>query len=269
MIEFSKASLEAYVPALRSATIEVSERVKPFFIQAFQRIASALGFAFFGDVESIITDATLEQLVYIEAAYRAVSSIDLVATATGFAVVNNQNVAPASAHRVVALREDLRMRTSELRDQIIEQLRIVGQVPQGFIRSLFYCPSLCRTYGITKSDGALVYDEEYIQLLTDIRSAEAQISKKISHELMQALIARLYEPEQSPIYASVTDTIREAVAAIVMGRQTNKYIDNCLAVVNTYADELEEYKNSATYRAYKNEPYENYEESPAFFFSSY
>lgn len=266
MIEFSKASLEAYVPALRSATIEVSERVKPFFIQAFQRIASALGFAFFDDVESIITDATLEQLVYIEAAYRAVSSIDLVATATGFAVVNNQNVAPASAHRVVALREDLRMRTSELRDQIIEQLRIVGQVPEGFIRSLFYCPALCRAHGITTSDGSLVYDEEYILLLTDIRSAEAQMSKIISPELLKTLIARLYEPEQNPTYLYVTNSVREAVSAIVMGVNSTKCIETCLAIVNAHADELPEYKSSPTYRAYKLSSLQNDEDSPAYFF---
>lgn len=264
MLNFNKSQLERYVPALRSASVEVSERVNSLFLPAQRRVASALGFALFDTLAEIVGGERLAELVYNEAALQSVASLDLVATATGFGVVSNQNVAPASAHRVENLKEALRIRTSELRDDLLVELIQVEELPRGFIQSLFFCPSVCRAYGLTTAGGELVYDREFLALVNPIRKAEEALAKIISPELWSELVRRLSRPELNDTYHEATQMARYAVVAMIKGETARP--DLLLQFLEANVEGLPEYRNSSTYKAYHSKPYENEEDSPAYFF---
>lgn len=266
MLEYTKKNLEKYVPALRSATPEVSERVSSFFQGAQRKLASTLCFDNFDSLLlEEISQALIEEYAYTEAARQAVSSLDLVATSTGFGVVQNQNVAPASAHRVAALKEDLRIRCSEVKDAIIFELQKAGNSLAHYINSLFYCPTIARRYGITTSTGGAVYDEELDTIRVQIQEAEDKVVKAISPELYEELIEQIIVDDGRDTYTPICDLARQAIATMMQGKTAD--LTRLLSLIDQSVDDLPAYKNSATYRSYKSANYENKEEDATYFFA--
>ena len=67
----------------------------------------------------------LEAYVYKNAAAESIPSLDLILTDSGFAVVSNQNLAPASRERVSALLNSLRRQASDARDLLLPPIELV------------------------------------------------------------------------------------------------------------------------------------------------
>lgn len=263
-MKYSPELLASFVPALRSATEEVGERVAAFFAEAQHTAALSLGFDTSDEMETHVPDRLLLPLVYRICARLAVASLDLVATATGFGVVSSSTYAPASAHRVEALREELRRSVSTLTDTALTALREAGTVPPGRISTLIFAPSLARRFGLTL-DGAEVFAEEFATLRPALDTAEREVMRFLSPELYHALVVRLQVVDDDPTYRTITAEAQRTVVALVT-RQRHA-LDPLDALLNRLENQLPEYLNSPTYTARHASPYENKEDDPSFFLS--
>lgn len=209
-------------------------------------------------------------------AYRIVPSLDLVLTPTGFGIVSNQNTAPASRERVAALREQLRHQASHHEESMLQHFvsRQAYDKPELLVRSLFWCPSLATTYGLTTPTGQQIFMEDLQALDTPITIAQAKVANVISPELMATLIAHQYAPETAPdrhsLLIALTDLARKTMASLIAHEPPHvaqMLFRLLLLEVQEHMTALPEYANSATCQAQHLKPYENKKDDPSFFFA--
>lgn len=195
MFHPSQKEFEKFVPSLRDGGEEIYKGVYPYLQPSYWRLKNEL------KVELMNNKAApyFRRAVYATAAYRALPTLDLVATPNGFGVVSNNNIAPASKERVAALRESLRQYKSDCKDQCLERYYyeanigssdnkyIVGGV-YDFVsisgnkirKGIIYSATAAREAGITMPDGSPVYEEELRTLEYKLAAAETRIKKLIS-----------------------------------------------------------------------------------------
>lgn len=284
---------ESHCPAFSNATDEVFEMVQPFFFRLFMELDGLLdGFAI--DPTSGMQQLA-EKYVCTGAAYDAVPHLDLVLTPTGFGVVRNDNVTPASQERVSSLREQLRQLKSYSRDMLVANLLSTSWHDTNScaaeIDSICYSPLLCRRIGILH-EGRQCYHEEYLALKPQITSIEQWMQQIISPELHQALINVLrHRTPDNGAYGAVIHELRKTIAQILCGTDIAQYNESyipdrnktmtviakgtthetnirthLIRILNTYKAQLPEWTASSTYRALQQEKYENRKTDTTFFF---
>ena len=195
----------------------------------------------------------------------AIPQLDLVLTPTGFGIVSNQNVAPASADRVKAL--EIRMRKQGWRyfEEALDVLRYLGapkssKLCASAFQTLFWKSSHLHVFGIPNpSYGDLREKNPYI--LTE-----------------QPFLIQFISPEQFDAFmeaeSSATTTAVQGIAiqmcrvyfAIngLYARDAQKRA--ILNFMEQHPDEFPEYMNSETYKANHFQRYENQKDDPCFFF---
>ena len=172
MINLTKAAFEQYVPSFRDAEPHTYEAILPYLTEHCRQVYVA-----FGVPDDFAETSKVESYVYRAAAYRALPHLDLVLTDNGFAVVSNQNLAPASRDRVAALSERLREQKSDARDELLFALCGIEawrnmDIARRLRTTLLWCPTLCRRYGVTDAERRPVYEREYLQLRPQIEAAQ-------------------------------------------------------------------------------------------------
>lgn len=191
MFHPSQKEFEKFVPSLRDGGEEIYKGVYPYLQPSYWRLKNEL------KVELMNNKAApyFRRAVYATAAYRALPTLDLVATPNGFGVVSNNNIAPASKERVAALRESLRQYKSDCKDQCLERYYTIAKdcvmenkvdgekysFPEEFIlrSGVIYSATVARENGITMPDGSPVYEEELRTLEYQLAAAETRIKKLI------------------------------------------------------------------------------------------
>ncbi len=273
MLTIDKPTFEQNVPAFKDATSQIFNRIQGFILDAVSEVESLCGDLPENETISIEREAT--RLACLKAARAAVPHLDLVITPTGFGIVSNQNVAPASAHRVDALKEELRKSESLAYDILIVALLNTSWKDSAkaaeIIDSLLWSPTLCTDFGMIPEGKIRPYREEYDALKPIISDAQWELSRIIS----QALLDRLIEMQRTPTetnasYMQVMKLCRQYIAATYSKgyiRSTKKAKDAILAFLFAHLDDLPEYKNSAEYKAISSQRYENKESDGTFFFS--
>lgn len=216
---------------------------------------------------------------------------DLVLTPTGFGVVSNQNVAPASPARVQALAEELRRDESRTADRLAFLLLqggsrewLSGPEARSLFGGLLWCPTLLRRYGVTAEGGGEPFAEEYRAMLPRLREAEERVARLVSPELVQALIdGQLAPPDgdsdpsapRAPYggrtaYALVLEAARRYMASLLTcaahPRAPHVLAARLLDTVRRHAAELSEWQGSTTREAAELPRYENRRQDPCFFF---
>lgn len=268
---FDKNTLEKHVPALRSATAEIAERVRPFVLAAAQELARQTPLGEEGEHTPL-----LHRAAYLWGAYRATSSLDLLATSAGFAVVSNDHQAPASAHRVAALRESLRQESSQARDDLLRYL--LAEEEQGgevvafaYHHLLLYCPSLAREAGVVDAQGRM-WHEEYHRLLPLISIAERLLLRTIGRAAVDMLRLALYRPIEQ---RSPEETAALALCFSCLSRYVQLAQGGDEAPATAFASlgqdmedtDLPEYLDSPERLAAQSPAYENQTDHASFFFA--
>lgn len=221
--------------------------------------------------EDYANQPLLEAYVYKSAAAEAVPSLDLILTDSGFAVVSNQNLAPASRERVAALLNSLRRQASDARDLLLLDLCKTNWVSSQqctLLRStLLWCPMLARRYGIAINENDPQND--FLLHLPTIEQASEMATNIIGQPLMDFLIAHQDEYIEKPAYVLVRESTRKYMSAVVQQnrRAAEAQRQYILKKIEILADEIPEYKESSTYRAAHAHGYENKQEDPTFFFA--
>lgn len=269
----TKDFFEQVIPSFASPTEDLFQRMQMFFCVAEDELKAKVGNYWDTAMENETVKDVAQRAVCLMAAYAAIPHLDLVLTDTGFGVVSNPNVAPASAHRVEALKETIRQQKSTARDLFFTHLldltewRNTDEAAE-LVQNLVWSPSVARQLGLSMNGHHLIFDEEYQQLLPQILVAEAELQNLISPELYKKLLDLFIKRDKPTIpYLNVYQKARAFIAAKFNGDgMATVLMVHLLNQLNAYADSLPEYRNSATYRAHHNEPYKNRKDDGCFFF---
>jgi len=200
--------------------------------------------------------------------WEAIPQLDLVLTPTGFGVVSNQNVAPASAERVKALRTQIRRQGLLYFEEALEELRRLGAPEKSpacarFFRSIFWKSAHLHVFGIPQP----TYDD-LVAKLPEINRAQMALAKIISPELMAALISAEASASATPLQEILMSMLR-VLCVYDIGGNPELWRSQRLAVIGfieEHLDDFPEYRDSNTYQANHLKPYENKAGDPCFFF---
>lgn len=271
MITLSKEAFERYVPAFRDAETRIFEAVLPYMQQYLDKARNVIKIP-----EDYAGDALVEAYVYRQAAWQALPHLDLVLTDNGFAVVSNNNLAPASRDRVAALHERLREEKADARDLLLMDLcRITAwrdtEACRRLRSSLLWCPMLLRRYGVTAADGRQVFEREYNALLPQVLAAGEEAARIVSLEQMQWLLEHQDECDEDgePDLRSVLrEMCRRFMAAVIADRKpaVRTLAAQIQDFLNRHANDLPEYAASSKFQADNFKPYENKKDDACFFF---
>lgn len=267
-------TFEGHVPSFKNATGEVFGKIQPLL----ERVERELSLSLFGTSSPVI-DASVghrfQRLVCLVAAHRAVSHLDLVLTPTGFGIVSNQNVAPASRDRVAALARQLYREQSDECDLVLELLTATtwSQTTESFqwVNRLVWSPTLARRYGIRpQSSFVELYREEYQALVSQLDEAEQKVSDFISPNLYESLLQKVRtHATLSAAEAFILAQSRTLIASLVnpSGEVRARHLfRSLLRFLESHAEELPQYKESSTYQSRHAPRYENKQAHPTFFF---
>lgn len=199
----------------------------------------------------------------------AIPSLDLVQTVNGFAVVSNQNLAPASRDRVDRLIAAHRSQRDTAISALIPRLAAVPQwrdTPQcDYFRStLFPTPAHIRPL----ASGAATW-ERYEELHPDIAAAEDRLAAEyISPELMQRLRDEtLGLSLLSTLDSRLCEALRAHVADIIQDRPLrDTALRDIVDYIRRRPDTFPEWHRSATARLFSPPVFRNSKESPGYWF---
>lgn len=200
--------------------------------------------------------------------WEAIPQLDLVITSTGFGVVSNSNVAPASADRVDALRKQIRRQALGYLEQVLDISRLFdipakSKLCGSFFRTLFWRPTHLRAFGIITP----TYDDLWTKM-PQIDLGHTYLSGIISPEQLRALIKA--EASASTTYAqnSLIRMCRQlcAYTSSEYAAEFNKLRLDILGYMDESLDDFPEYRDSETYKAIHFQRYENKADDSCFFF---
>lgn len=189
----------------------------------------------------------------------AIPFLDLVQTESGFAIVRNEQLTPASVERVKALIAATSERLTECIEDLLEWLELNADseletvwkgsktytlINDNYVRSI----RQYREYG-EFSGGRL----EWIRFRPKLTSArKLRIEPVISRELSEAIIEDLRDDDLPEAYAVILPDLRFALAAYAQGndKEGHDYISRVRAYLIANVDDFEPFKTSAIYQKY-------------------
>lgn len=274
LLPFTQAALERFAPAALNATDEVYRQLSGFADDSRRGVLSLLGAGAADLLAHAGTESHALRLLCLDVFYRAIPHLDLVLTGSGFGVVSNANVAPASAQRVESLREVVRRERDDSRDVLVELLTGTewGSSPEAEaeVRCVFFTAMQMRRHGIRTDEGRPVYAAEFDSLQAALAAAEEYVCGICGHGLYAALVGRLRTGQAGGAYALVVEGVRRLMAALVQERFATSVRPLSRALLSTlerYKAELPEYTGGRVYEAHHYKRYENKKEDGTFFFS--
>lgn len=269
MIKIDKDKFERIVLAGTSATAEIFESLEDSFSISTQRLQqTVLGPVDINNLpEAVTLDA--ERFICMDAFYCAIPQQDLVLTDTGFGVVNNQNVSPASRERVEALRNMVRQCADDALDRIITSLLgdqdWAHSVNARFIvDSLFFTADQLRDYA-GKPDA---HRTDLYALRPAISEAEELIFRTISAEFFTYLISQIRKNSLSDHETLLVWTLRKAVGFFINKQLPafKKELANVSNLLENDIDKFPVYRDSEAYKIKHFEFYKNEKDDSCYFF---
>lgn len=261
-------------PAAQMPDEAVFESISGHIDEALAYVRSLITPAIFDSLPSRARRDVIPELADMVAGYvcasafeKAIPQLDLVLTPTGFGVVSNQNVAPASAERVKSLRSSLRRSADYWLDLIIDHIRPIidwSASPLGsqLIDGLFWRGDHMVVFGHYEPTR-----EELHRMMPSIRAAGLEISRVISPELYGHLVEGERTASLDSCESELVDLCRRAMAQWIDSRDSYPSARiSLLRYIEKNADRLPLYLNSSTYRAHHATRYENKKNDPCYFF---
>ena len=269
MIQIDKDKFEKIVLAATSSTAEV-------FNMMADRIAISTGklkamvFGKAMDMNNLPEALTLESERFIccDAFADAMPGLDLVLTATGFGIVNNQNLSPASRDRVEALRKSVRQCADDALDAII--MGLIGNkewaesaYAKMLVNSLFYSAAQLRDYA-GKPDA---HRADLAALRPMISEAEEIIRRNISAVMFVHLVQQIRSAALSDFETLLIWTLCNAVGFFI-NKQGDAFKNELQTAMNLMENNINEYpvyQNSEAYKVKHFEYYKNEKDDSCYF----
>lgn len=217
---------------------------------------------------------TCANLVTVHEAFmRAVPSLDLVLTPNGFGIVSNQNVAPASPHRVARLLGSLETSRDIAIEQLIHNLFLnstwaASPVRQWFNATLFPNIDLANLCGFT--------DHRWANYL-GLRSKAIDVEQRLAEEYISPEQLAVFRSEVMAMLSDLTvatshhfrviEQLRHAVVTVLQGNQVPvQSLRDIVDFMRKNEASFPHFRNSATYKLFEPPVFENKKQAKGYWF---
>lgn len=201
-----------------------------------------------------------------KAFYQAIPSLDLVLTPTGFGIVSNQNVAPASAERVAALRKSLADSGDDAFDALIAMLRGDERWCELPVAEEVFSSFFWRGRDMLSFGNVDPHRSNLIENRVAISMAEERLQNTISRELFEALCSEMRRNTLSVRRSVFVSLCRRYIAAVVTHHRPDYERRAIIAYLERHNADFEEYMTSSAYEANHYVGYQNRKDDPCYFF---
>ena len=272
-MEITKQDFERSILVATSAHEEVFESVEPHFEEVYNHIRQQyLGYVGETVLESNerLCDAVVKA-VCLGAFLEVVRHLDLVLTPTGFGVVSNGEVSPASSSRVESLIEQCRVAYIKAEGEMLIWLAVTKG--WGESEQAQQCITLL-VYGyeqytfLTKQQ---LTSQQWNDKVAAMAEADAVLRKLISDSQMDDfLLMERGAKERDDISGSVIFKLRRMMILLSEGLMTaySNERGRLLNFLDEFIDRFPIYANSSAYKANHFKEFQNEKSRPAFIFNA-
>ncbi len=273
-IQITREIFEGVVAAAVTPTTEIFDRLAHYFELAEQELTDQLlGVSAHLAEEPGRLHAAVTDYICLRAFDLAMPHLDLVLTPTGFGVVSNQNLAPASAERVRQLRQEVRLSVDRAYDHALHALLGTEWADTPLARKnvpgLIFDGQTLRTYigGIAKTRTELQDPD----LAIGLTLAYHRLDQIISYDLGEFLLTQIRKAALTPVEQQLVVLCSRFVGAYIQHRNENQPYpqgleDQISAYLERYLTDFPLYEQSSVYKAKTTPKYENKKDDPCFFF---
>lgn len=254
------------------------ERIKPWIDQAERWVLTQfIGDDFAPDLIFISEGMPLRvcaTLVTVHEAFmRAVPSLDLVLTPNGFGIVSNQNVAPASPHRISRLLNSLETSRDIAIEQLVYNLFLDENWKESpicgwFRATLFPNIDLANLCGFNDHRWA-----NYLGLRSKAIEVEHRLAEEyISPEQMDVFRKEVMSAPTSISLAMshhtrIIELLRQAVVTVLQGNQVPvQSLRDIVDFMRKNEASFPHFRNSATYKLFEPPVFENKKQANGYWF---
>lgn len=273
-IQISKDDFEQSILAATSSHSEVFESVEPHFkesyLQISQQILGRVGEAALETSEDL--RAAVIKAVCLNAFLGVVRHLDLVLTPTGFGVVANNEVTPASSSRVEALIEQCRIALIMAQDTVMAHLIDVSgwgstlQAQQGIQTVVWSLEGYCY---LTKQ--ASMTSKDWMCKLAAMQEADATLRKLVSDEQMDDIMSLVRGVREGSEFEGSVRLMLSRCLVMLANDMLSAYSNErarLLRYLDNHLDKFTLYADSSAYKANHFKEYHNEKEKPAFIFNA-
>lgn len=274
MIVDSKEKFEAAVCTAMDATAEIYESMSAYLQNAEQWAQTCLlGKALYEQVDTLPEEVVrqLELIVSLRAFTEAIPFLDLILTPTGFGIVSNEHIAPASKDRVDRLVKRAVNVLDDAIDTLILQLQESAReawaqdaVYNTLTASLFWTAEDLRRYAGKPS----AHRSLLMELSPAISKAEQFICEYISRDYFSQLIEGKRSGQLSGDDKLILPVLYKVVGLLLNGEGSTaeKELRYLVTLMEQYGEKFPAYLNSEEYKLRKTPGYENKKRHSVYFF---
>lgn len=273
-IQISKDDFEQSILAATSSHSEVFESVEPHFKESYLRLSQQI----LGEVgeAALETSDDLREAVIkavcLDAFLGVVRHLDLVLTPTGFGVVANNEVTPASSSRVEALIEQCRIALIVAQDTVMAHLTDVPgwgstlQAQQGIQTVLWSLEGYCyltRQTSMTSKD--------WMAKLAAMQEADATLRKLVSDEQMDDIMCLVRGVREGNEFEGSVRLMLSRCLIMLASDMLSAYSNErarLLRYLDAHLDKFTLYADSSAYKANHFKEFNNEKSKPAFVFNA-
>lgn len=273
-IQISKDDFEQSILAATSSHSEVFESVEPHFKESYLRLSRQI----LGEVgeAALETSDDLREAVIkavcLDAFLGVVRHLDLVLTPTGFGVVANNEVTPASSSRVEALIEQCRIALIVAQDTVMSHLTVVSgwgstlQAKQGIQTVLWSIEGYCyltRQTSMTSKD--------WMSKLVAMQESDATLRKLVSDEQMDDIMCLVRGVREGNEFEGSLRLMLSRCLIMLANDMLSAYSNErarLLRYLDAHLDKFPLYADSSAYKANHFKEFNNEKSKPAFVFNS-
>lgn len=273
-IQISKDDFEQSILAATSSHSEVFESVEPHFKESYLRLCQQI-LGEVGEAAMETSDDLREAVikaVCLDAFLGVVRHLDLVLTPTGFGVVANNEVTPASSSRVEALIEQCRVAFISSQQTVLTLLcNVPGwgktlQAKQGIQTIVWSFDAYRFLTGETS-----MTSKEWASKLAAMQEADATIRKLVSDEQMDDIMSQVRCERKSNWEENEVRLMLMRCMIMLANGMLSAYSNErarLLSYLDRNLDKFPLYANSSAYKANHFKEFNNEKSKPAFVFNS-
>lgn len=273
-IQISKDDFEQSILAATSSHSEVFESVEKHFKESYLRLSRQI----LGEVgeAALETSDDLREAVIkavcLDAFLGVVRHLDLVLTPTGFGVVANNEVTPASAARVEALIEQCRVALIVAQDTVMAHLTDVPgwgstlQAQQGIQTVEWSMEGYCyltRQTSMTSKD--------WMSKLAAMQEVDATLRKLVSDEQMDDIMCLVRGVREGNEFEGSVRLMLSRCLIMLANDMLSAYSNErarLLRYLDEHLDKFPLYADSSAYKANHFKEFNNEKSRPAFVFNA-
>ena len=270
-IIFSQELFEQICSSATNSTAEVYDMIAPHLEDTLQSINVELLGTMADKLDTVPgLEQAVTKLVCLRTYAEQIPELDLVLTPTGFGIVSNQNLAPASADRVKNLLQKVTNAYEDTYDRCLELL--VGtdwaDTPQARINipNLIYTAKQLKMYvDFPSSD---VHRSKLVDFRTKMYHAEEKLMQRVSAEFFDHILEQARHNAFTKEESAMADYMCRFIGFCIASNWSaaKSMLERIENFAERQQDAFSAYKNSDAYKVKHFENYQNEQEDSTYFF---